>query len=106
MPEKLRWVFEKKELGDLLAGESIEYLTDDDTWEEVTLVGFNTHTLSSQAFTMKGFYVEVLPHSETDFGKRWYTDNQPPLPIKVFHAGRLRAKVIAMEEPIQAIEEA
>lgn len=113
MPEqKARWVFEKvatpitKEVGDLLAGKQIEYLTDDETWEEVTLVGFNTHILTAQAFTMQGYYVEVLPLPETGFGKQWYTDNQPPLPIKVFHADRLRAKVVDAEPILLAIEEA
>lgn len=113
MPEqKARWVFEKvaipitKGLGDLLAGKRIEYLTDDEIWEEVTLIGFNTHTLTAQAFTMKGYYVEVLPLPETDFGKQWYVDNQPSLPIKVFFAGRLRAKTVDAEPVMQAIEEA
>ncbi len=110
MPEqKARWVFEKvtapvtRETSDLLAGKRIEYLADDETWQEVTLVGFNTHTLSSTGFSIKGVYIEVLPLKETDFGKQWYVDNQPPLPIKVFHAGRIRAKVV---DTIQGIEEA
>lgn len=110
--QKARWAFEKvaapitKETGDLLAGERIEYLTDDKTWEEVTLVGFNSHTLTSQAFTMRGMYIEVVPVMGTDFGKQWHADNQPPLPIKVFHASRLRAKEVDAELIVQEIEEA
>ncbi len=109
MPEKLRWIFEPitapitMDLKGLLTGKQIEYLIDDKTWEEVVLVGFNTHTLSSTGFSIKGVYIEVLPLMGTDFGKQWYAGNQPPLPIKVFHANRLRAKVV---DAVQGIEEA
>ena len=122
MPTTSRWLFEPitlpvtDALADLL-GKQIEYLTDEGTWEDVYLVGFNTHTLKTQSFTMQGPYVEVLPLPETDFGKRWHEANRPtvnlfsgiinnpqPAPIKVFLASRLRMKEVD-DEPTRAIDE-
>ncbi len=98
MPEKLKWSFDNvttpitMDLNDLLAGKQIEYLTDGKNWEEVTLIGFKTHTLSFAGFSAKGVYVEVLPLAGTN-----------NLPIKVFHAERLRVK--DAESTIKEIEQ-
>lgn len=90
-----------------LLGRTIEYLTDEDTWEDVYFVGFDSIGQPC---------VEVLPSDETEFGKRWYEANKPtvnffpeiiknpqPSPIRVLDPSRVRLKSIDAE-PIKTIE--
>lgn len=95
-----------------LLGRTIEYLTNEGTWEDVYFVGFD----SIGPTTIGQPCAEVLPPRDTTFGKRWHEANKPtlnlfpeiikdpqPSPIKVFDLSRVRLKAIGTE-PIKTIE--